>query len=391
VEENMNFSNIANYFQPNIFNILDERMKEAAKQGMQIYNFSVGTPDFKPAKHVMDAVVKAAAAPENYKYSLGDTVQLKEAVIRWYKKRYDVDIAADEITSVNGSQGGLAHIALTVCNHGDYVLVPNPGYPIFEIGPYLNGAKIVYYPLDKNNHCMPMLSDISEETARQAKMMVVSYPLNPTCTCADRAFYERLVAFAKKYDILIVHDNAYSEIVYDGRKGFSFLSIPGAKEVGVEFNSLSKTYNLTGLRISFCIGNKDVVTKFKTIWSQFDYGMSFIAQKAAIAALDGPQDGVRAQCMAYQRRRDALCGGLNKIGWEVPYSEGTMFVWAPVPKGFQNSDDFCIALLENTGIVCTPGSAFGSEGKNNVRFALVLDEVQIAQAVEKIGQFLIDM
>lgn len=383
-----NFSDKANRFKPNIFNILNERKAQMLAKGRRVYDLFVGTPDFEPAKHVMDAVAAAASNAQDYKYSLGDTKELIESVERWYRRRYGVELGDNEIMSIAGSQEGFAHVAMTVCNPGDLVLVPNPGYPVFEVGPYLNDAVIDYYELDKDNHFMPALDKISEEKARRAKMMVVSYPLNPTCTCADRKFYEQLVEFAEKYNILVVHDNAYSEIIYDGREGISFLSIPGAKDVGIEFNSLSKTYNLTGLRISFAVGNAEVIKKFKTIRSQFDYGTSYIVQKAAIAALDGPQEGVKEQCMAYQRRRDALCGGLNSIGWKVPYSEGTMFVWAPVPEGFAGSDDFCMQMLENTGVLCTPGSAFGSLGEGYVRFALVLDEETIKEAVSLIDKWL---
>lgn len=383
-----NFSDKANSFKPNIFNILNERKAKMIEKGHTVYDLFVGTPDFKPAQHVIDAVVEASKDALNYRYSLGDTKELKGAVQRWYDRRYGVALDEDEILSVAGTQEGFAHVALTVCNPGDLVLVPNPGYPVFEVGPYLNDAVIGYYELDKNNHYMPMLDRIDEETAKKAKMIIVSYPLNPTCTCADKKFYEELIEFAKKYNILVVHDNAYSEIEYDGRTGFSFLSIPGAKEVGIEFNSLSKTYNLTGIRISFALGNKDVIKKFKTIRSQFDYGTSYIVQKAAVAALDGPQEGVKKQCFEYQKRRDALCGGLNDIGWKVPYSEGTMFVWAPVPSGFKNSDDFCMQMLENTGVLCTPGSAFGSMGEGHVRFALVLDTDTIKKAVRLIGDWL---
>ncbi|MFQ7574095.1 MAG: pyridoxal phosphate-dependent aminotransferase [Lachnospira sp.] len=383
-----NFSDKANSFKPNIFNILNERKAKMIEKGHTVYDLFVGTPDFKPAQHVIDAVVEASKDALNYRYSLGDTKELKGAVQRWYDRRYGVALDEDEILSVAGTQEGFAHVALTVCNHGDLVLVPNPGYPVFEVGPYLNDAVIGYYELDKNNHYMPMLDRIDEETAKKAKMIIVSYPLNPTCTCADKKFYEELIEFAKKYNILVVHDNAYSEIEYDGRTGFSFLSVPGAKEVGIEFNSLSKTYNLTGIRISFALGNKEVIKKFKTIRSQFDYGTSYIVQKAAVAALDGPQEGVKKQCLEYQKRRDALCGGLNDIGWKVPYSEGTMFVWAPVPSGFKNSDDFCMQMLENTGVLCTPGSAFGSRGEGHVRFALVLDTDTIKKAVGLIGNWL---
>lgn len=383
-----NFSDKANSFKPNIFNILNERKAKMIEKGHTVYDLFVGTPDFKPAQHVIDAVVEASKDALNYRYSLGDTKELKGAVQRWYDRRYGVALDEDEILSVAGTQEGFAHVALTVCNPGDLVLVPNPGYPVFEVGPYLNDAVIGYYELDKNNHYMPMLDRIDEETAKKAKMIIVSYPLNPTCTCADKKFYEELIEFAKKYNILVVHDNAYSEIEYDGRTGFSFLSVPGAKEVGIEFNSLSKTYNLTGIRISFALGNKEVIKKFKTIRSQFDYGTSYIVQKAAVAALDGPQEGVKKQCLEYQKRRDALCGGLNDIGWKVPYSEGTMFVWAPVPSGFKNSDDFCMQMLENTGVLCTPGGAFGSRGEGHVRFALVLDTDTIKKAVGLIGNWL---
>ncbi len=382
------FSDKALHFKPNIFNILQAEMEKQQSKGVKTINFSVGTPDFPPAPHVIDAVLEAAANPDNYKYSLADMPQLKSAVTDWYRNRYDVELDTDEVMSVNGSQEGLAHIALTVCNSGDIVLVPNPGYPIFGVGPFLNDADVRYYDLKAENHFEPNLDDIDEETARKAKMMVVSYPLNPTCTCASLEFYERLVEYANRYNILIVHDNAYSEIEYDGRRGFSFLAVPGAKEVGVEFNSLSKTYNLTGLRISFCVGNRKVIERFSTIRSQFDYGASYIVQKAAIAALKGPQHYVIEQQNMYQSRRDALCKGLESIGWKVPYSEGTMFVWAQLPNGYTSSEKFCLDMLSNTGVLCTPGIAFGANGEGFVRFALVHPENVIDEAVAKVGKWL---
>lgn len=382
------FSKRAESFQPNIFNILNEKRAALEESGKKVYNMFVGTPDFAPEKHVLEVVTEAAKEPENYKYSLGDTKELITAVQGWYGKRYGVALQENEILSLAGSQEGFAHVALTLCNPSDVVLVPNPGYPVFEAGPFLNGAEIAYYELDETNHYAPALDRIPEELARKAKMMVVSYPLNPTCTCIEKADYEKIIAFAKKYNIVVIHDNAYSEIEYDGRKGFSFLSVPGAKEVGMEFNSLSKTYNLTGIRISFALGNAELIEKFKTVRSQFDYGTSFLVQKAAIAALTGPQEGVKRQCAEYQKRRDALCAGLNRIGWKVPFSEGTMFVWAPVPEGFSSSDQFCMKLLENTGVLCTPGSAFGSRGEGYVRFALVLPPEEIKEAVEAVGAWL---
>lgn len=382
------FSDKALSFQPNIFNILNDKKNELIKAGRKVYNFSVGTPDFKPDDHIMKAVCEAAKDPDNYKYSLADSDEMTEAVIAWYRRRYNVELSTEEIMSVAGTQEGMGHIALTMCNEGDIVLAPNPGYPIFETGPYLNGARIEYYNLYKENGYLPKLEQIDEDIAARAKMMVVSYPLNPVCVCAPRSFYEQLVEFARKYNILIVNDNAYSEIIYDGRESLSFLEIPGAKEVGVEFNSLSKSYNVTGMRISYLLGNAEVINKYKTIRSQYDYGMSYIAQKAAVAALNGPQDSVAVNRERYQERRDTLCGGLRSIGWNVPDSQGTMFVWAPLPAGYENSEKFCMDLLENTGIICTPGSSFGSNGEGYVRFALVYPVEVINEAVKVAGKWL---
>ena len=216
--------------------------------------------------------------------------------------------------------------------------------------------------------------------------MVVSYPMNPLCVTAPRAFYEKLIDFAKKYEIMILHDNAYSDIVYDGVQGSSFLSVPGAMEVGVEFNSLSKTYNLTSARISFVLGNRQLIKAFRTLRSQIDYGVFLPVQYAAIAALTGPLDYVHSQCMEYQARRDALCGGLRSIGWQLPDSQGSMFVWAPLPDGYTDSMDFCLQLLEKAGVLCTPGAAFGSLGEGYVRFALVKTPQQLRCAVKQIAE-----
>ena len=358
-------------FQPGIFNVLDERRQQRLAQGLPVYNLSIGTPDFLPEPHVVQALAQAASEPANYRYSLTELPELVEAVQRWYLRRYGVELEPEELMSIYGSQEGLTHIGWALCDPGDVVLVPDPGYPIFEMGPALCGAEIVHYPLKEENGYLPDLDGMDPELADRAKMMVVSYPANPVCVTAPDEFYHKLIAFAKAHNIIILHDNAYSDIIFDGRVGKSFLAYEGAKEVGVEYNSLSKTYNLTGARISFVLGNRQIIQTFRRLRSQIDYGIFLPVQHAAIAALNGPQDSVARNRTEYQARRDALCGGLRSIGWNVPDSQGSMFVWAPLPKGYSNSVDFCFELLERSGLLCTPGSAFGPLGEGHVRFALV--------------------
>ena len=375
-------------FQPGIFNVLDERRQQRLAQGLPVYNLSIGTPDFLPDPHVVQALAQAASQPTNYRYSLTELPELVEAVQHWYLRRYGVELETDELMSIYGSQEGLTHIGWALCDPGDVVLVPDPGYPIFEMGPALCGAEIVHYPLKEENGYLPDLDGLDPELADRAKMMVVSYPANPVCVTAPDEFYHKLIAFAKAHNIIILHDNAYSDIIFDGRVGKSFLAYQGAKEVGVEYNSLSKTYNLTGARISFVLGNRQIIQTFRRLRSQIDYGIFLPVQYAAIAALNGPQDSVARNRAEYQARRDALCGGLRSIGWNVPDSQGSMFVWAPLPKGYHNSVDFCFELLERSGLLCTPGAAFGQLGEGHVRFALVQPVPvmqEIVSAVAKSG------
>ncbi|WP_297421996.1 aminotransferase class I/II-fold pyridoxal phosphate-dependent enzyme [Clostridium sp.] len=383
---NIKFSNNLNYFQTGIFNVLDEKKAELIASGRKVFNLSVGTPDFEPDKHVMDSLIDASKNADNWKYSLGDLPELIDAICTYYKKRFNVEIKAHEVMSIYGSQEGLSHIGLALCNNEDIVLVPNPGYPIFEIGPYLSGAEIAYYSLLPENNYLPDLNSISEDILHKAKFMVVSYPLNPVCACATPEFYGELISFAKKYNIIIIHDNAYSDIVYDGKIGGSFLAHEGAKDVGVEFYSLSKSFNITGSRISFVIGNSEIIKHFKMLRSQIDYGIFLPIQYAAIAALTGPQDSVINHCREYEERRNALCRGLTSIGWNVPDSQGTMFAWAPIPPNFSNSYEFCMTLMKKTGVICTPGSAFGTLGEGYVRFALVLPVSEINEAIKAIKE-----
>lgn len=375
-----------NHFQTGIFAELNELKEQMLAEGKTVYNLSVGTPDFEPPKHIVQAVQEAAAIPENYKYSLRDLPELLEAVSDYYRSRFGVEISPDCITGVHGTQEGMGHAGLAMLDAEDVVLLPNPGYPIFEAGAYLSGAKMEFYELREENQFLPVLSEIPEETARKAKIMVVSYPYNPVCRTAPREFYEELVAFAKKYDIFIIHDNAYSDIIYDGKEGSSFLAVPGAMEVGAEFFSLSKSFNVTGARASFFLGRKDAVDALKLLRSQYDFGTFLPIQYGAIAALKGSREFVKQQCAEYQKRRDALCGGFRNIGWQVPDSEGTMFVWAPVPKGYTSSREFCTDMIRKAGVLCTPGDAFGSKGEGYVRFALVLPVEQLEEVVRMVDQ-----
>ena len=296
-----------------------------------------------------------------------------------------MSITPDMITGVHGSQEGIGHVCMALCDPGDVVLLPNPGYPIFEAGAYLAQTEQYFYDLKEENHFLPVLSEIPEDIARRAKVMIVSYPYNPVCKTAPASFYDELIVFARKYDIFIIHDNAYSDIIYDGRVGGSFLQHEGAGEVGAEFFSLSKSFNVTGARISFMIGRKDAIDAMKLLRSQIDFGTFIPIQRAAVAALRGPRDYVKEQCRKYQERRDALCGGFRSIGWNVPDSEGTMFVWAPIPKGYKSSREFAMELVEKAGVLCTPGDAFGSLGEGYVRFALVLPPEELAKAVQAVA------
>ena len=380
----MEFSKRMQLFGDEIFAALNEKKVALEAAGRTIYNLSVGTPDFAPAPHIMEALVSAAQDPENWKYSLRDLPEMLDAVCSYYKRRFGVEISPCQVASCNGSQEGCGHIGMVLCDEGDTVLLPNPCYPVFIAGAKLAGAEPYFYPLVKEHGFLPYVAGIPEDAARRAKYMIVSLPANPVGSVGTPELYAELVAFAKKYDILIIHDNAYSDIIFDGAVGHSFFNTPGAMDVGVEFFSLSKSFDVTGARVSFLVGRPDVVAAFRRLRGQIDFGMFLPVQKAAIAALTGPLDQVKEQCAVYQQRRDALCGGLRSIGWDVPDSHGSMFVWAPIPPKYTSSMDFCMDLVEKSGVLCTPGSSFGPAGEGYVRFALTMPAAQIDRAVQAI-------
>lgn len=374
-------------FGAEVFASLNNKLLALKAQGKTIYNMSVGTPDFKPYDHVVEALTHAAQDPEMWKYALRDLPELKQAVCDYYERRFGVSgITPSMVQSCNGTQEGVGHLGLALLDPGDTILVPDPCYPVFEAGAKIADAKLEYYPLVAEHNYLPYVAGIDPEVADRAKYMIVSLPANPVGSVGTPEVYEEIIAFAREHDLIIVHDNAYSDIVFDGEPGGSFLQYPGALEVGVEFFSLSKSFNVTGARIGFLVGREDVVSAFAKLRGQIDFGMFFPIQKAAIACLNGPRDEVEAQRLKYQERRDALCDGLEGLGWERPNAHGSMFVWAKLPGGRTDSMAFCEELMEKAGVVVTPGASFGPSGEGHVRMALVLPPDQIALAVEAIRE-----
>ena len=374
-------------FGAEVFASLNNKLLALKAQGKTIYNMSVGTPDFKPYDHVVEALTQAAQDPEMWKYALRDLPELKQAVCDYYERRFGVSgITPSMVQSCNGTQEGVGHLGLALLDPGDTILVPDPCYPVFEAGAKIADAKLEYYPLIAEHNYLPYVAGIDPEVADRAKYMIVSLPANPVGSVGTPEVYEEIIAFAREHDLLIVHDNAYSDIAFDGEPGGSFLQYPGALEVGVEFFSLSKSFNVTGARIGFLVGREDVVSAFAKLRSQIDFGMFFPIQKAAIACLNGPRDEVEAQRLKYQDRRDALCDGLEDLGWERPNAHGSMFVWAKLPGGRTDSMAFCEELMEKAGVVVTPGASFGPSGEGHVRMALVLPPDRIALAVEAIRE-----
>jgi LL-diaminopimelate aminotransferase len=367
-----------------IFTELSLRKCELLEKHMEVIDFSIGTPDMPPSPRVIQTLLDECKDLNNYKYAINDSPELIASVIQWYEKRYGVTLKEDEIVSLLGSQSGFAELALALIDPGDTVLVPDPGYPVFSIGPLLAGAKLFKMPLKKENNYIIDLDAIPEQIAIQTKLMVVSYPNNPTASIASKEFYLELISFAKKYDIIVLHDNAYSELIFSDTIGESFLSLPGAKDVGIEFNSLSKTYSIPGCRIAFALGNKKLITGLKTIKSHVDYGMFIPFQKVAVELLSSYEEDVSNVRETYRQRRDLLVNGLNQIGWKIDLSQGSMFVWAAIPPKYSSSVDFTFDLMEKTGVIVVPGISFGDYGEGYVRIALVQEESLILKAIENI-------
>ncbi|MBM7854483.1 LL-diaminopimelate aminotransferase [Desulfohalotomaculum tongense] len=368
-----------------IFSEMNVRKQQVEARNIKVINLGIGSPDRSPAPHIIEAMHRALDKAGNYTYPITGKPELHQALADWYLKRFGVYLdPRNEVLVLMGSQDGLGHIALAYIDPGDIALVPDPGYPIYSASILLAQGKVYPMPLLAENKFLPDLSAIPADVAQRAKLMWLNYPNNPVAAVADRSFFEQVVDFAKKNNILVCHDVAYSELAYDGYKPISFLEVPGAKEVGIEFYSVSKTYSMAGCRCGFAVGNAEVLSSLATIKSNIDYGVFSVVQEGAVAALTGSQDCVVENARIYQQRRDVLVDGLASLGWKMPKPRASMFVWAPIPKGYTSSYQFAIELLEKTGVLVIPGVAFGEQGEGYVRIALVQPEEQLKEALERI-------
>lgn len=370
-----------------VFAELDRLKGEVASQGISVIDLGIGSPDRPPAPHIYRALREAIDDLSNYGYpSSRGSRELREIISSWYYSRFNVVIDPEtEVLVLMGSQDGLGHLPLGILDQGDIALIPDPGYPVYSAGVILAGGHIHPMPLKEENRFLPDLEVIPPEIAAKAKMMIINYPNNPVAATAEPNFFRKVVEFAGKYNVLVCHDLAYSELAFDGYRPTSFLEIPGAKQCGVEFHSVSKTYNMAGCRLGFVVGCSEAIEALARIKSNIDYGVFLPVQKAGIAALTGPQDIVEENVRVYMNRRNILVEGLANIGWKVDKPRATMFVWAKLPEGYTSSEKFAEEILRKTGVVLVPGVAFGREGEGFVRIALVQEDHLIREAVGRIA------
>ena len=363
--------------------------REARERGIEVISLDIGSPDQPPAENIREALAAAAMKPDSYSYpGTEGTPRFRHKVAEWFQYRFNVALDPDyEIVSLMGTQDGLGHLALAITDPGDAALLPDPGYPVYGAGLAVAGVEAIPLPLDAANGYLPDFEAVSEEVWRRAKFMILNYPSNPLSVTADLAFFEKAVHAARKHGVLLVHDNAYSEMAFDGAKPPSVLEVPGAFDVAIEFHSLSKSFHMAGTRIGFAVGNRDILASLRALKNQIDFGVFLATQEAGIAALEQDMTAPRPVAALYERRRDAFVGALRSYGWNVPSPAATMFLWAPVPEGW-TSRQFSKALLERTGVATIPGNAFGERGEGYVRLALVESEERLLKAARLIGDFL---
>ena len=373
---------------PYVFDIVNKYKMERRRQGEDIIDFGIGNPDNPTPQHIVDKLVEAAQDPRNHRYSLSKGIHgLRKAISNWYKNRYDVDIDPEtEAIATIGSKEGLSHLTLAIIAPGDLVLVPNPTYPIHTYGVVIAGGDVRSIPTGPGRDFFEDLQEAFKQSWPRPKILLLNFPHNPTTAVVDLDFFEKVVDFAKEHDLIVIHDLAYADIVFDGYKAPSFMQAKGAKDVGVEFFTLSKSYNMPGWRVGFCVGNQRIINALGRIKSYLDYGMFQPIQIAATVALNGPQDCVSEICETYKKRRDVLVEGMNRIGWSVEKPKASMFVWAEIPDQFKEmgSLEFSKLLIKEAKVAASPGIGFGEYGDDFVRFGLVENEHRIRQAVRGI-------
>ena len=375
---------------PYVFNVTGELKLAARQRGEDVIDFSMGNPDQPTPRHIVDKLIETVRRPDTHRYSVSKgIVRLRRAICNWYRARYGIELDPDSEAIVTiGSKEGIAHLALATLDTGDTVLVPNPSYPIHIYGPVISGADIRHVPMTPESDFFEAVERAFKDTYPKPKMLIVNFPSNPTTQCVDLPFFERLVALAREHHVYVVHDLAYADIVFDGYKAPSILQVPGARDVAVEFFTMSKSYNMAGWRVGYMVGNRELVTALARMKSYHDYGTFTPIQVASIIALEGPQDCVETVRRVYQGRRDVLCSGMKAIGWNVEVPKATMYIWAPIPEPYRKSGslEFAKKLLADAKIAVAPGVGFGQHGDGHVRFALIENEARSRQALRGIKE-----
>jgi LL-diaminopimelate aminotransferase len=372
---------------PYLFAEIDKKKQELRKKGVDLIDLGIGDPDLPTPKLIIERLKTAAENPGNHRYpSYEGMIEFRTAVARWYEKRFSVHLDPQtEVLSLIGSKEGIAHVPLAFVNPGDYTLVPSPGYPVYRVSTLFAGGTPYFLTLRKENGFLPNLSEIPKEVAKKAKLLFINYPNNPTSAIAEKSFFEEVVSFARRYEVIVCHDAAYSEIAFDGYQPLSFMEVEGAKEVGIEFHSLSKTFNMTGWRIGFAVGHAEIVSALGRIKTNIDSGVFQAIQEAGTEALNHFDTPFPEIITIYERRRDILVKGLREIGLEVDLPRATFYVWFQVPRGY-TSAQFASLLIEKAGIVVTPGNGFGEAGEGYIRMALTIDEKRLEEAIKRLKQ-----
>jgi alanine-synthesizing transaminase len=377
---------------PYMFKVVDKLKIDLRREGVDIVDLGMGNPDIPTPRHIVEKLIEAAEKPQNYRYSASAGItKLRQAIADWYKRRWGVDIdPEEEAIATIGAKEGLSHLVLATVSPGDVVFAPNPTYPIHPYSVIIAGGDLRSIPIGPDRDFFEDLLTATKQTWPAPKMLIISFPHNPTTAVVDRSFFEKIVAFCREHDVIVIHDFAYADLVFDGYTPTSLLQIPGAKEIGVEFFTLSKSYSMPGWRVGFCVGNPQLIAALRRIKSYLDYGMFQPIQIAAIIALNGPYDCVREIVETYRQRRDALVDGLNRIGWAIDKPKGTMFVWARIPEQYRkmSSIEFAKMLMVKARVAVSPGIGFGQYGDDHVRFALIENPHRINQAIRGIKQVL---